>query len=95
MASPGSSPQFILRRPTASKWAAGISSTLAERSGIEASLRNFVAYYNNERYHEWLDDGTLVGVYLDRQYGVLTERVKIKRLTMKKRTRDYLAARAA
>jgi len=38
---------------------------------------------------------TPADVYFGRQYEVLTERAKIKRLTMKKRKRAYLAARAA
>ena len=62
---------------------------------LEAALRDFVAYYNNERYHESLDNVTPADVYFGRQYEVLTERAKIKRLTMRKRKREYLAARAA
>ncbi len=52
-------------------------------------------YYNSERYHESLDNVTPADVYFGRQYEVLTERAKIKRLTMTKRKREYLAARAA
>ena len=62
---------------------------------LEAALRDFVGYYNNERYHESLDNVTPVDVYFGRQYEVLTERAKINRLTMRKRQREYLAARAA
>ncbi len=62
---------------------------------LEAALRDFVAYYNNERYHESLDNVTPADVYFGRQYAVLTERDKIKRLTMKRRKKEYLAARAA
>ena len=62
---------------------------------LEAALRDFVAYYNNERYHESLDNVTPSDVYFGRQYEVLTERAKIKRLTMRKRKREYLAARVA
>jgi putative transposase len=62
---------------------------------LEAALRYFVAYYNNERYHESLDNVTSADVYFGRQYEVLTERAKIKRLTMKRRKRECLAARAA
>ena len=47
------------------------------------------------QYHESLDNVTPADVYLGRQYEVLTKRAKIKRLTMKKRKREYLAARAA
>ncbi len=62
---------------------------------LEAALREFVGYYNNERYHESLDNVTPADVYFGRQYEVLTERAKIKRLTMKKRKTEYLAARVA
>jgi putative transposase len=62
---------------------------------LEAALRDFVTYYNNERYHESLDNVTPSDVYFGRQYAVLTERDKIKRLTMKRRKREYLAGKAA
>ena len=62
---------------------------------LEAALRDFVGYYNNERYHESLDNVTPADVYFGRQYEVLTERAKIKRLQMKRRKKEYLAARAA
>jgi len=55
----------------------------------------FTLYYNNKRYHESLDNVTPADVYFGRQHEVLTERAKIKRLTMKKRKREYLAAKAA
>ena len=62
---------------------------------LEAALRDFVAYYNNERYHESLDNVTPADVYFGRQYAVLSERAKIKRLTMEQRRKDYLAEKAA
>ncbi len=62
---------------------------------LEAALRDFVAYYNNERYHESLDNVTPADVYFSRQYAVLTERAKIKRLTMQQRKKEYLANKAA
>ena len=62
---------------------------------LEAALRDFVAYYNNERYHESLDNVTPADVYFGRQAVVLSERAKIKRLTMQQRKKDYLAKRAA
>jgi len=34
-------------------------------------------------------------VYFGRQYAVLTERDKIKRLTMKRRKKEYFASKAA
>ncbi len=62
---------------------------------LEAALRDFVQHYNNERYHESLDNVTPADVYFGRQHEVLSKRAKVKRLTMQKRKQEYLAARAA
>ena len=62
---------------------------------LEAAIRDFVAYYYNERYHEALDNVTPADVYLGRQHAVLTERSKIKTITMQRRKREYLAGKAA
>ena len=62
---------------------------------LEAALRDFVAYYNNERYHQAIGNVTPADVYFGRQYEVLTERSKIKRRTMERRKKEYLAAKAA
>ena len=62
---------------------------------LEAALRDFVAYYNNERYHEAIDNVTPADVYFGRQYEVLTERSTIKRRTMERRKKEYLAQKAA
>jgi hypothetical protein len=62
---------------------------------LEAALRNFVGYNNNERYHEALGNVTPADVYFGRRYEVLTERSKIKRRTMERRKKEYLAAKAA
>jgi putative transposase len=68
---------------------------------LEASLRDFtrrlrlLPYYNNERYHESLDNVTPSDVCFGRQYEVLSERAKIKRLTTQKRKKEVLAEEAA
>jgi transposase InsO family protein len=62
---------------------------------LEAALRDFVVYYNNERYHESLDNVTPADVYYGRRYEVISERSKIKRITMQKRKKEYLAGKAA
>jgi len=62
---------------------------------IEASLREFVAYYNNERYHESLKNVIPADVYFGRQHAVLTERSKSKSITMQRRNKEYLAGKAA
>ena len=62
---------------------------------LKKALKDFVAYYNNERYHESLRNVTPADVYFGRQYAVLTERSKIKRRTMERRKKEYLAQKAA
>ncbi len=62
---------------------------------LEQALRDFVAYYNNERYHESLDNVTPADVYFGRKYEIITARQKIKQRTMQKRKREYLNAKSA
>jgi transposase InsO family protein len=63
--------------------------------GLEAAVRDFVGYYNNRRYHESLDNCTPADVYYGRHHKVLSERDKIKQLTMQRRKKEYRAANAA
>ena len=64
--------------------------------GIEGSDKlRLLPFYNNERYHESLSNVTPADVYFGRQYEVLTERSKIKRRTMERRKKEYLAQKAA
>jgi hypothetical protein len=62
---------------------------------LETAVRDFVAYYNHRRYHESLDNCTPADVYYGRQHQVLSERDRIKELTMQRRKKEYRAARAA
>jgi putative transposase len=62
---------------------------------LEAAVRDFVGYYNNRRYHESLDNCTPADVYYGRYHKVLSERAKIKQLTMQRRKEEYRAANAA
>ena len=48
-----------------------------------------------ERYHESLDNCTPADVYYGRHHRVLSERDKIKKLTMQRRKKEYGAANAA
>jgi putative transposase len=52
---------------------------------LEVALKDFVTYYNNERYHEALDIVTPADAYYRRQYEVISERKKIKGTTMQRR----------
>jgi hypothetical protein len=54
-----------------------------------------LSYYDNERYHESLDNVAPADVHFGRQYAVLSERSKIKRRTMERRKKECLAQRAA
>ncbi len=54
-----------------------------------------ISHYNNERYHESLDNVTPADAYFGRKYAVVSEREKIKKRTMRKRKKEYLAAMAA
>jgi len=47
------------------------------------------------RNHESLDNVTPANVYFGRRHEVLTERAKIKRRTMERRKKEYLAQKAA
>ena len=62
---------------------------------LETAIRDFVAYYKDERYHESLDNTAPSDVYYGRHHQVLSERKRIKRLTMQCRMREYRAAKAA
>jgi putative transposase len=52
---------------------------------LEQAIAQYIDYYNNERYHESLDNVTPADVYFGRQREILTKRDKIKNLTMAKR----------
>jgi len=52
---------------------------------LEAEIEKFVDYYNNERYHESLDNVTPADMYQGRRITILNERDIIKQETLKKR----------
>jgi len=52
---------------------------------LESEIASFVAYYNNQRYHESLDNLTPADVYSGRAKEVLTRRDEIKRKTLQQR----------
>ena len=62
---------------------------------LQREITSFVRYYNNERYHEALDNVTPADVYFGRAREVIARREKIKRQTMNERRRLYKKAIAA
>jgi transposase InsO family protein len=53
----------------------------------QLALKDLVAYFNHERYHESLENVTPADVYYGRQHQLLSKRAKIGRSTMKERMR--------
>ena len=49
---------------------------------LERRIRQFVDYYNHERYHESLNNLTLVDVFYGRGQHILNRREKIKLETL-------------
>jgi len=52
---------------------------------LERRIETFVEYYNNERYHESLNNVTPADVYFGRDKDIIRERKKIKRNTINQR----------
>lgn len=59
-------------------------------SGLEKALVEFVEYYNNERYHESLENLTPADIYFGKFEEVLTRREETKRKTMQQRRSQNL-----
>jgi putative transposase len=64
-------------------------------SHLEQALANFVAYYNNQRYHESLNNLTPADVYFGRDQAVLNRREEVKRQTIRQRRQQYLQSKFA
>jgi len=56
---------------------------------LERKIAHWVNYYNNQRYHEAINNLTPADMFFGRDKQKLQERETIKRLTMIKRKRDY------
>jgi transposase InsO family protein len=54
---------------------------------LEAAIKRFVDHYNNERYHESLNNLTPADVYYERGESILKrkEQIKLNTLTMRRR----------
>jgi putative transposase len=59
-------------------------------SQLAEAIEDFVEYYNNQRYHESLDNMTPVSIYYGKEKEVQSERQKIKRETMALRRQQNL-----
>jgi putative transposase len=62
---------------------------------LEYQVGVFVEYYNNNRYHEALNNVTPSDVYHGRDQQILTRREKIKKKTMQLRRRQNCVLRLA
>ena len=54
---------------------------------LKVAIAKFVKYYNQERYHESLNNTTPADVYYGRAEEVKTRREKIKKRTLRERKR--------
>jgi transposase InsO family protein len=61
-------------------------------SELEQSIAEFVDYYNNQRYHEAIDNLTPADVYFGKSKEVLTRREQIKQATLDRRRKLNLRA---
>ena len=57
---------------------------------LMCAVSKFVDYYNNQRYHESLNNLTPADVYFGRDKKILRERRKIKEKTLQQRRSDYI-----
>ena len=58
---------------------------------LEHEIEQFVEYYNNQRYHESLNNLTPADVYYGRSKEILSRRNKIKKQTLKMRKFENLS----
>jgi transposase InsO family protein len=56
---------------------------------LRQAIVSWVDYYNNERFHESLDNVTPADVYFDRREEILKERNELKEMTMELRRQRY------
>ena len=59
-------------------------------SELEIAIKEWVEYYNNERYHESLGNVAPSDVYFGREEKILQKRKETKLRTIQKRRQEYL-----
>jgi len=57
---------------------------------LRKRISEFVDYYNNQRYHESLQNVTPADVYFGRDLEIIERRKRIKRETLFKRKMDFI-----
>jgi hypothetical protein len=57
---------------------------------LERAIARFVEYYNHQRLHEAIGNGTPDDMCQGRQPTILSRREKIKRLTLERRKKENL-----
>lgn len=57
---------------------------------LSRAICEFVMYYNNERYHESLNNLTPANVYFGRDQEIIKQRNKIKEKTLNERRQNYI-----
>ncbi len=57
---------------------------------LEHEVGNFVEFYNNDRYHEYLNNVTPADVYFGLRKEILSDRAIIKQQTMQVRRKQNL-----
>ena len=62
---------------------------------LKQEISRFVAYYNNHRYHEALNNVTSADVYFGQHREILNKRDQIKRKTLALRKKQNLKTRVA
>ena len=59
-------------------------------SHLEHEIGQFIDYYNNERYHESINNLTPADVYFGRGQSILEKRRKLKNKTIQQRRLQHL-----
>lgn len=63
-------------------------------SDLKRAIDNFIEYYNNERYHESLNNCTPASVYNGTNHRILEQRTILKQKSMKQRRRNHMRAKS-